>query len=494
MYLPTWLPRETVEGFIPGTYLLVMGYWQVAPILTMSLGVSLDLRKVGIYPISTRTLFGVECLLRIGTGFEMLILLFGLQFGLILHGSPRALDMTAAAIAFVILNVFLSAGVRNLMERLFRRRHWREAFVFLFVGITVVPSIMMQSETARETGSWLAERGSGLPDWVLPSNVAGRMAMGQAQPGDPFILAVMIAIAAVFGYEQFRRTVRHGVTGTAASAKPAAGASIIGFLRERLVRVVQWLPDPSAALIEREFRYLWRSPRFRLPFIMGFSFGVLVWLPIMLHFRDRPNDWVNQSAVTFISLYSFLMLGPVLFLNRFGFDRGGTRSFYWLPLRFRTVLLTKNLVSLLVAITEVLLIAAAAKLLGLALGRWSVLEAVGVSAIALLYLTSIGNIMSVRFPVASNPDRVSRAGPGHGIRAAVQFFIYPMMMSPIMLAYVIRYVRGDLNGFLAWLVGISVVGVALYAITLWYSARYGDMRREAMLSSLLEGAAPVAGD
>jgi hypothetical protein len=268
LYLPTWLPRETVEGFLPGVYLLVMGYWQVAPILTMSLGVSLDLRKVGIYPISIRTLFAVECLLRVGTGAEMLMVLGGLYAGLILHGSPHWLEMTVATIAFAVLNVFLSAGVRNFMERLFRRRHWREAFLFLFVGLTVVPSILMQSQTARETGSWLAERGQGLPDWVLPSNAAGRIALGTATASDLFVFPMMIALAAVFGYDQFRRTVRQGVTGLSSGAKPAARGSIMGRLGGWLARPVQWLPHPPAALIEREFRYLWRSPRFRLPFIM----------------------------------------------------------------------------------------------------------------------------------------------------------------------------------------------------------------------------------
>jgi ABC-2 type transport system permease protein len=494
LYLPTWLPRETVEGFLPGVYLLVMGYWQVAPILTMSLGVSLDLRKVGIYPISIRTLFAVECLLRVGTGAEMLMVLGGLYTGLILHGSPHWLEMTVATIAFAVLNVFLSAGVRNFMERLFRRRHWREAFLFLFVGLTVVPSILMQSQTARETGSWLAERGQGLPDWVLPSNAAGRIALGTATASDLFVFPMMIAFAAVFGYDQFRRTVRQGVTGLSSGAKPAARGSIMGRLGGWLARPVQWLPDPPAALIEREFRYLWRSPRFRLPFIMGFSFGVLVWLPIMLHFRDGASGWVDQSGVTFISMYSFLMLGPVLFLNRFGFDRGGARSFYWLPLRFGTILLTKNLVSLLVAVAEVLLITAVARALGLGITGWSVLEAVGVSVIAMLYLTSIGNIMSVRFPVASNPDRVSRAGPGGGTRAAVQFFVYPLMMSPIMLAYVVRYVLGDLGGFFMRLAGAATVGAVFYVLTFRNCARYGDLEREAMLSQLTEGAAPLAAE
>jgi hypothetical protein len=145
-------------------------------------------------------------------------------------------------------------------------------------------------------------------------------------------------------------------------------------------------------------------------------------------------------------------------------------------------------------VAEVLLITAAARALGLEITGWSVLEAVGVSLIAMLYLTSIGNIMSVRFPVASNPDRVSRAGPGGGVRAAVQFFVYPLMMSPIMLAYVVRYVRSDLGGFFAWLGGAAAVGAALYVLTFWNCARYGDVEREAMLAQLTEGAAPLAGE
>ena len=38
--------------------------------------------------------------------------------------------------------------------------------------------------------------------------------------------------------------------------------------------------DPLAALVEKEIRFLAAPPRFRLVFLMGFTFGLVIWLPI----------------------------------------------------------------------------------------------------------------------------------------------------------------------------------------------------------------------
>ena len=103
------------------------------------------------------------------------------------------------------------------------------------------------------------------------------------------------------------------------------------------------LLDPVGALVEKEIVYLWRSPRFRLPFFMGFTFGVIAWVPLMKQWESSLGRWMENSAVTLISLYALLLLGPVLFLNRFGFDRGAARFYFWLPLSMRRLLLAKNL-------------------------------------------------------------------------------------------------------------------------------------------------------
>ncbi len=53
------------------------------------------------------------------------------------------------------------------------------------------------------------------------------------------------------------------------------------------------LKDPLGALIEKEFRFLVRSPRFRLVFLMGFTFGLVIWLPMVFVPRGR---WADSSC------------------------------------------------------------------------------------------------------------------------------------------------------------------------------------------------------
>ena len=40
------------------------------------------------------------------------------------------------------------------------------------------------------------------------------------------------------------------------------------------------LADRFGVLVEKDIRFLSRAPRFRLVFLMGFTFGLLIWLPL----------------------------------------------------------------------------------------------------------------------------------------------------------------------------------------------------------------------
>src|SRR5581483_11878346 len=67
---------EEVEAFrqiFPSALLLCFLYWQLIPILMASMGSALDTRKLLVYPIPPGELFGLEVLLRISTGIEMVL-------------------------------------------------------------------------------------------------------------------------------------------------------------------------------------------------------------------------------------------------------------------------------------------------------------------------------------------------------------------------------------------------------------------------------------
>ena len=487
--IPNLIGREDVETALGGILLFAMGYWQLAPLMTLSLGVSLEMSKVMIYPVSIYSLFGVECLLRVVTGFEILLLLTGLFGGLAWAGSPYLAELALAFVLFVAFNVFLSAGVRNLVERLFQRRRLREIVLVVLVSCTILPQLLIWNKGARTAFRSVLRSTRGIPDWMHPSGLAARVSIGEGVVWDWILLAAMVGAAAIFGFVQFVAGCRRGVG--AASSAPPKSKSVGGRL---LLVLSRWVADPIAALVEKEIRYLWRSPRFRLPFFMGFTFGVAAWVPIMRHWQDTVGAWMEHSAVTLISLYAFLLLGPVMFLNRFGFDRQSTQFYFWLPLGFRDLLIAKNLATLFFAGLELALVALACRLIGLAIGFQQILEAALIGMIAMLYLLSVGNHMSVRFPVASNPDRVSRAGMGNGLRAAIQFTLFPLSLAPIAAAIASRYYWGGDEGFAGALAIAALAGAGLYLFTLTRSAAYGERFREPFLSHLTEGGGSLAGE
>jgi ABC-2 type transport system permease protein len=492
--VPSLVGRTEIERALPGLLFMMMAYWQLAPVITMSLGVSLQMRKVTIYPVTTPTLFAVECLLRLGTGLEMVLLLCGLFVGLAAAGTPHPLELALAFLLFVTFNVLLSAGVRNTIERIFQRRKLREVVVLLVVSATLLPQVLVWSARAREVASLVLAGSRSVPYWVLPSGLAGRLGVGEWVWSDLGLLGGMIAMAAIFGYRQFRNGCRPD-NSFAASAFPRARPGQRLSLRERLVRAPsRVLLDPVGALVEKEIVYLWRSPRFRLPFFMGFTFGVIAWVPLMKQWESSLGRWMENSSVTLISLYALLLLGPVLFLNRFGFDRGAARFYFWLPLSMRRLLVAKNLTSLIYGLLEVALVAVTCTLIGLTITLPKLAEAFGVALIALLYLLSVGNHMSVRFPSMSNPDRVSRAGPGHGVAGMVQFLLFPLSLTPIFAAFIVRHRGGGQEGFLLLLAAAAVGGCLLYLAVLDRSARYAEHNRELLLSHLSQEDGPVASE
>jgi len=81
VYLLLSSTKGGVTQFLSPGLLLVFLYWQLVPILLISTGASLDLRKLVAYPIPTGDLFSIEVLLRVTAAIEMFIVLLGAGLG-----------------------------------------------------------------------------------------------------------------------------------------------------------------------------------------------------------------------------------------------------------------------------------------------------------------------------------------------------------------------------------------------------------------------------
>lgn len=493
---PHYIGVGDLETALPGLLLFAMGYWQLSPIVTLSLGVSIDMRKLTYYPVRTPTLFAVECLLRIWTGIEIIIVLCGLFLGLITAGSAHPVLLAVALAMFVTLNVFISAGLRNLIERIFRKRLLREAVLVLLVTATVLPQMIFFSTQFRSVAQSAVRNQIEIPLWISPPGLAAALARGQATTSDVLVFMAMILVSALFGYLLFASTNRLAASESAAeqAPRPAAQGFVDKLLAPLSAAALRVLPDPLGALTEKEIKYLWRSPRFRTPFFMGFTFAVIAWAPILHQVKPPYGEWMRASAPSMISMYAFLLLGPVLFLNRFGFDRAAARFYFWMPIEVGQLLLSKNLATAFFCYCELFLISTICAVIGMQVTIRSVIEAVCVGAIALLWLLAVGNQMSVREPVPSNPDRVSHSSAGNGLRGIVQFFAFPLALSPVFAALAYRFFGGSDLGFVSILGGAAGSGVIVYYLSFLNASAYGLANRETIVSRLSSSQGPLAAD
>ncbi|MGE5486935.1 MAG: hypothetical protein ACM3ZB_03835 [bacterium] len=468
---------------LPWILFAVSGYWQLMPIATASLGMTLDLRRLLAWPIPERSLFGLEILLRATTTLEMLVFLLVAGAGLALHRVAPVAGIAAAVGFVVVINMFVAAGLRSLVERVFARKWLREIAVLLLVLAAALPPLLISARAGRapqlaQDGFWFG--------W--PWEAAAHLALGDHVPEAVMVLLGWTAAAYAFGRWQFRRSLSFDFD-TAAEARASTGP------RTRLDAVFRlpsvFFNDPLAALVEKELRTLAHAPRFRLVFVMGFSFGFLIWLPIMGEPEVPAVLRANFPAL--VAVYGLVLLAEVVIWNVFGFDRAAARLYYTAPVRLSTVLIAKNLATLAVVLLEVSIIAVVAALLPLGVPMVRVFEALLVAMVASEYLLATGNLSSVYYPKGVDP------GQSWGRQASTRFHFYllllfPVLLSPVLLAYVARWAFASDAAFYGVLGFAAVVGALYYRVALQAAVEAASRRRDVILERLAAPAGPLSAD
>jgi ABC-2 type transport system permease protein len=479
---------EMIRRGLPTGLMFVFLYWQLTPIMSASLGASLDLKKLLIYPVPQGKLFVIEVLLRLTTGAEMLLVLTGAAIGLLrnpVYGGLRAAPRIILPIVlFVLFNLLLSAGLRNLLERLLTHKRVREILMLLLVSAAALPQLLFA--THRPAGGvryFFTHAPSGLWPWTAVSNLA----LGPTVLLPALILTVWTLAAFAFGTRQFERNLRYDAQATLSST---AGTSRTPSRLEFFYRLPTLvLPDPLAAIVEKELRALSRTPRFRMVFIMGFSFGLLVWLPIT--FGSGRHSVMADHYLTIVSVYALTLLGQVSYLNTFGFDRSAAQVYFSVPISIGQSLMGKNIAAGLFIFAEMLAVTVASLALRIHLPPEAIAEAFSVTAIVGVYLLAIGNLSSVHFPRAMNPERVSQGGAASRMQALI-FLFYPIALLPVTLAFWARAVFDSQLIFVLILTFAAILGAIIYWISMDSAVTAALQRREKLLMELSRSEGPVA--
>jgi len=479
-----------LDAYLPLAFLAVCAYWQLTPILTASMGSSLDMRKLIVYPLPHEKLFGVEILLRIATGAETLLFIAAGVAGLARNPRAGSWRVVLPAVVFVLFNLLLASGARSLLERLLSRRRVREVLVFLL--FTLWMSVRLFFLTGQRGGAlhgWSAAMESAIFPWTA----AAWAALGRSIPQALLSLACWTAVAGWFGRAQFERSLRYDAI--AAQATPAGnGRSRVQSIAEAFFRMPSMLfRDPLAAIVEKELRSLSRTPRYRMVFVMGFSFGLMIWLPMILGGRAERHQTVSQNFLTLVCVYALTLLGQVSYWNCFGFDRSAAQIYYAAPQPMRITLVGKNVASLIFIYLEAAVLTAVVSLFRITFRASQLVETFVVLAVCALYMLALGNISSVQYPRGLNPERVSQGGASSRFQALI-FLLYPLCLLPVFLAFLARYAFASEVAFYTVLAFAALVGAIVYWIAMDSAVGAAIRRRENIIFELSGADGPIASD
>jgi len=474
-----------LQRFLPGTLLLGLLYWQTIPILMASTGHSLEIRKLIVYPIVHSELFALEVLLRVTAAAEMIIMSVGAFIGLALN---RSIPFWAPAsiLLFIVFNLALSAGLRDLLGRLLARRRIRELMVLVFVMMAAVPQLLLQRGDPNPDRIRTLVRIGSLGDvwpWVAFAHFAS------ASHVMPAIMSTLLWTAAAlwFGRWQFERNLRFDSAAAQSSVDRRPEGS--GFA-EKLFRIPSFLfSGQLSAMVEKELRFLVRAPRFRLVFIMSFTFGLMIWLPIFL--RPGRTDSMRAHFLTAVMAYGVMLLSEVTVWNVFGFDRSAVQMYYAAPVTIRSVLVAKNIAAAAFILIDGLIMITVCSIVPVHITADAILEAVSVTAVVSLFIISIGNMISMRNPRPVDPSQSWRRTSAGRVQAFL-ILVYLLVAAPVALAYGAQYAfESDIAFYLVLLVDLGI-GAILYWLGMDSAVETALSRKEAIITALSQGQGPVA--
>jgi ABC-2 type transport system permease protein len=300
------------------------------------------------------------------------------------------------------------------------------------------------------------------------------------------VLSALVWLAAAwwFSATQFARSLNLDSAATRASVKPEKPDRLM----DRLFRLPsRFLPDPIAALTEKELRTYSRIPRFRIVYAMSCFFGIVLFLPSLR--RGQSATFFQLNALPIMALYGLLMLGQISYWNSFGFDRSAVQGYFTWPIRMRDVLLAKNLAVVSLLIPQILLMSIIARLFHLPAGPGKIIETILVMTVSSMYWLAMGNISSVRIPRASNPDKMNQMA---NKMQALTIWSAPFLLFPVALAYWCRWFFENELVFIGVMAIAAVIGAVFYWVALDSAVKTAIERRESILLALTESDGPLS--
>lgn len=345
-------------------------YWQLFPVMATAFTESFDSSNFLRFPIRYRSYFFVRMVYGaldpttlIGT-----LWLVGMTAGVGV-AEPRLFVWAALVLAtFAVVNILLARAIFAWIERWLARRKSREIlgivfFLFLISFQLVGPVLNHYGNRGRPARPGMQGVAASLlpAEKFTPPGLVGR-ALGAASRGEGAIAlgswALECGYAALFFWvldlrlrAQYRgENLSEGLPRSAMSAGRTA-------VREGLE--LPGVSAPVAAVFEKELHYVFRSGPMLFNLVMPLVILIIFMIgpagngrhPHAMHGTPRFGEFAFPVGVA----YALLILSNLTY-NCFGVEGGGIQFYFVAPVRFRQILLGKNLMhGAVVALETVLL-------------------------------------------------------------------------------------------------------------------------------------------
>jgi ABC-2 type transport system permease protein len=332
-------------------------FWQLFPLMATAFTQNVESSNLLRFPLSYPSYFLIRLAygsLDPATAVASLWLL-GIDVGIGVARPALLLWATIVLLTFALVNIVLARMLFAWLERWLAQRRTREILGVLFFLFVLSFQLIGPLITAYEhrsipkrsvMGQKLSNAQRPLPPGLAAAAIAGPIRSQPSSSVVPFVLLLSYGIAFLW-LLNFRLRAEYGGASFSESARRKALPS--GIPAPRPGWNLPGVPGPVVAVFEKELHYLSRSG----PML----FTLIVPLFMLAVFRSSGKNeglLARTPELTFPlgAAYSLLLLTNLSY-NNFGADGGGTQFFFASPVRFRQIVMGKNLAHAAVFALEV---------------------------------------------------------------------------------------------------------------------------------------------
>ena len=466
-------------------------FWQLFPVMATAFTENVDSSNLLRFPLTFRSYFFIRIAygsLDPSTAMGSLWLL-GMAIGIAWASPLLFLSAAPVLLLFAIFNILLARMIFTWVERWLAQRRTREILgvIFLFVIISfqfIGPLVRHLDRNSQPAVSRIVLEvvpiARLLPPGLAAQSIAQALHGAYAFALGSFALLLTYTLVTLWLLNLRLRAQFLGENLSEAVARTTAPAA------KRQIRLgwnIPGVPGSVSAVLEKEMHYLSRSGPMLFTLVMP--------IVVLLIFRFTPGKsdsaggilgHASDLAFPVGAAYAVLILTNLVF-NSFGADAGGVQFYFVSPVRFREILMGKNLTHTLVLVAELFLVWAGATLLYRPPGWEIVLATFTGVFFALLVNLTAGNLLSVYTPKKIDMGALGRQRASQTTALAslgIQAVVLGLCALALLAARAYRHI---------WLAAIiftalAAIAMVVYVLVLNSIDAIALKRREVMIAEL----------